>query len=155
MAAGDDEGAELDAHARYVLDGGTILSSAFEIATKFNKPMSWPGFAWSAAYAPRPAPAQPGVNCAPAVVASEEKLGDEASKVGSFVDALGHYQKVVPCKPQAVPKAYLAACRSRTFSLAEIYFHQIGKDSLAVICLKEGFDPRLPAAQSAPPASGH
>jgi hypothetical protein len=41
-------------------------------------------------------------------------------------------------------KAYLAACRARWFPEAKALFVELGKTSLAQICVKEGFDPRKP-----------
>jgi len=84
-------------------------------------------------------PANP---CDVAVIADLEAKGDGAMNSGSFGQALDFFEKVVRCKGSVSNKAYLAACRARNFVRAKFFFNQLGKDSLAQICMKEGYDPR-------------
>lgn len=82
-------------------------------------------------------------NCDPVVVAHHEQTGDAAVQVGRFKVALDEFREVYPCKPAAMSKAYLAACKSGSYRDAKTLFLKIGKDSLAQICAREGFDPRV------------
>jgi hypothetical protein len=71
-------------------------------------------------------------------------VGDSYNMRGNFQMALQAYEKIVKCNKNVAAKAYLAACRARNFPRAKQLFDVIGKESLAQICLKEGFDPRRP-----------
>jgi hypothetical protein len=79
----------------------------------------------------------------PAVVDDVEKKGDAALMNGSFAQALQNFELILKCK-NVLHKAYLAACRARNFAKAKIYFTRLGKESLAQVCMKDGFDPRKP-----------
>jgi serine/threonine protein kinase len=70
-----------------------------------------------------------------------ELAGDAAMGNGSFAIALASFEGVVKCK-NVMQKAYLAACRARNFAKAKAYYDKLGRESLAQICMKEGFDPR-------------
>ena len=72
-----------------------------------------------------------------------EKSGDDDTNAGSYAAALAKFDQVFKCRPGVASKAYLAACKARNFAKAKVYFKFVGKDALAQICLKEGFDPRL------------
>jgi pSer/pThr/pTyr-binding forkhead associated (FHA) protein len=76
-------------------------------------------------------------------VTDTEGKGDAAMTSGSFAQALNYFEQILICKPALQTKAYLAACRARSFPKAKVYFRGL-KDSYAQICLKEGFDPRTP-----------
>jgi pSer/pThr/pTyr-binding forkhead associated (FHA) protein len=82
--------------------------------------------------------------CDPTVIANLEATGDQANTAGSYAAALSSYEGVFKCKPAVAQKAYLAACRARNFPKAKLYFKIANKESLAQICLKEGYDPRTP-----------
>lgn len=130
----------LEAHARYVRDGGALAASRLEIATGLNKPTTWDGFFWNFQFKPsRPNQA----NCEPVVVGHHEQRGDVAMGAGSHQIALEEFRQVYPCKPAAMAKAYLAACKSKGYREAKTLFLAIGKESLAQICVKEGYDPRV------------
>jgi len=72
----------------------------------------------------------------------EESRGDSLMNNGLFAAALLAFDKVVRCRPAAINKAYLAACRARSFVKAKRYFAMIARPNIAQICMKEGFDPR-------------
>jgi len=81
-----------------------------------------------------------------------ESDGDAKISAGQFAAALASYELVFRCKPAALPKAYLAACRARAFPKAQAYFSQFSesrRDGMSMICLKEGYDPRQAAAKPA------
>ncbi len=78
------------------------------------------------------------------LTADAEKKGDDSMGSGSYAAALGSFEIVFKCKPAVARKAYLAACKARNFPKAKLYFKYAGQDSLSQICLKEGYDPRLP-----------
>ncbi len=83
--------------------------------------------------------------CDPDTVAAEERRGDSNLQLGNFPTALAAYEKITKCRPEALRKAYLSACRARAFPKAKRYFKLLTSDrasSLAQICMKEGFDPR-------------
>ena len=82
--------------------------------------------------------------CDPTVIANLEATGDQANTAGSYAAALSSYEGVFKCKTAVAQKAYLAACRARNFPKAKLYFKIANKESLAQICLKEGYDPRTP-----------
>ena len=71
-----------------------------------------------------------------------ERKGDELAGDGAYAAALTAYELAFRCRPVVAQKAYLAACKSRNFAKARLYYRMVGRDSLAQICLKEGFDPR-------------
>ncbi len=74
-----------------------------------------------------------------------ENDGDAKIGSGQFAAALASFELVVRCKPAALPKVYLAACRARAFPKAQAYFSQLPADrreSMAMLCIKEGYDPR-------------
>ncbi|MBA2543519.1 MAG: FHA domain-containing protein [Deltaproteobacteria bacterium] len=77
----------------------------------------------------------------PALVADVETKGDAAMQNGSFAQALQNFEQIMRCK-NVLTKVYLAACRARNFPKAKVYFNQLGKESYAQICMKEGYDPR-------------
>jgi serine/threonine protein kinase len=78
----------------------------------------------------------------PAAIADAERKGDDANVRGSYAAALALYEVAFRCRPSVAQKAYLAACRARNFPKARAYYRMVGKESLAQICMKEGFDPR-------------
>ena len=74
--------------------------------------------------------------------ARDAELGAE----GSYAAALAQLERVAPCAPAVAQKAYLAACRSKSFPAAKRWFRRLApnRDQLSQICLKQGFDPRAP-----------
>ena len=63
----------------------------------------------------------------------------------NWAAALANFESVIKCKPSLASKAYLSACHSKNFAKATTYFRMSGsKDTMAQICMKEGFDPRKP-----------
>lgn len=86
-------------------------------------------------------PAPPACGDKAAIDALESKA-DETYSAGNFARALALYENVLKCRPRILQKTYLAACRARSFPKAKALFKQINRESLAQICLKEGFDPR-------------
>ncbi len=95
---------------------------------------------------PRRAP-DPPLTCTDRVaVSAAEARGDQLVMQGSFAAAVAQFERVLPCAPTVIQKAYLAACRAKSFAAAKRYFRRLSsnRDGLAQICLKEGFDPRTP-----------
>jgi hypothetical protein len=86
----------------------------------------------------------PPANCDAKRDAELENKGDELTTAGSYAAALAMYEQILRCRPKAASKAYLSACRARSFAKAKRFFKLVGRESLAQVCLKEGFDPRLP-----------
>jgi serine/threonine protein kinase len=83
--------------------------------------------------------------CDPDTVAAEERRGDASLTMGNFAAALDAYEKILKCRPEAVRKAYLSACRAKSFPKAKRYFKMLPAEraeALAQICMKEGYDPR-------------
>ncbi|MBA2539710.1 MAG: hypothetical protein H0V17_08760 [Deltaproteobacteria bacterium] len=76
-----------------------------------------------------------------ALVASVNSKGDTAMGNGEFAMALSYFESISSCK-NVLTAMYLASCRARNFPKAKVYFEQLGKESYAQICMKEGYDPR-------------
>lgn len=77
-----------------------------------------------------------------AKIEETEARGEAALSAGNFAMSLQLFEQILPCKPSIVTKTYLAACRARNFPKAKTYFKAIGREALAQVCMKEGFDPR-------------
>lgn len=77
-----------------------------------------------------------------ATLDKREKKGDELLSMGNFAAGLATFSEMLSCRPRIATKAYLAACKARNFPKAKELFKLVGRDALAQICLKEGFDPR-------------
>ncbi len=75
-------------------------------------------------------------------LAELESEANARMSTSSYVLALSRLERLLPCKPSVLRLAYLAACHSRNFAKAKIYFKKLGSESLAQICMKDGFDPR-------------
>jgi len=80
--------------------------------------------------------------CDRETVDAENRRGEDALSSSNFAVALTAFERVAKCRPEVRSKAYLAACRARSFPKAKRLFDAIGKPSLAQICIREGFDPR-------------
>jgi photosystem II stability/assembly factor-like uncharacterized protein len=143
LADATSEAAKIDAYARYLIDGG--ITHTITLAQLLDRPVTWRGFFWNdpvASSTAQPA-AKQAVCSSPPPPGAEEKA-DEAFNQGQYAQASRYFQKLLPCRPRVLQKAYLAACRAREFPLAKKLFQQIGNNNYAVICMKEGFDPRKP-----------
>jgi tetratricopeptide (TPR) repeat protein len=75
--------------------------------------------------------------------------GQDAFTSGTYAVALVKFEAAYKCKPDPslVRLIYMAACRSHAFGKAKQYFTmtpQPHQESLAKICLSEGFDPLRP-----------
>ena len=82
--------------------------------------------------------------CEAALVSAAEAKGDEAVSRGQFAAALAAWTPVLSCKPALGVKAYLAACRAKSFPRAKQLFKSLTKnhDEMARRCIEQGFDPR-------------
>jgi hypothetical protein len=128
------------------IDFGSVKKGAYTYAVTFEAPVV-------VRTSPPPNPPKPPVTVVPTppvecadtnLIDDLERKGDKMMSEGAYAAALATFDKVLKCRPRPVNKAYLAACKSRSFPRAKVLFKQIGKESLAQICLKEGFDPRTP-----------
>ncbi len=126
------------------IDFGSVKKGAYSYAVTFDAPV--------VVRAPLPkGPPKPPVTVDPTppvdcanttMLDTLGRKGDELMAAGSYAAALAMFDKLVKCRPRTIPKAYLAGCKARNFVKAKQMFKLMNRDSLAQICIKEGFDPR-------------